>query len=46
MIDFAIAWLLAHPLGGVCGITIVSVAVGVFLVPRLHDAAGHAPRHW
>ncbi len=43
MVDSAIAWLLAHPLEGVGGLCVMSVLVGLLLVPRVHELAdrGH-----
>ena len=43
MIDAAIAWLLAHPLEGACGLCVMSVVIGLVLVPSLHDVARHGP---
>ncbi len=46
MMDVVIAWLLAHPLQSVCGLSVVSVLVALVLVPHLHEYADHAPARW
>ncbi len=45
--DAAIAWLLAHPLQSVCGLSVISVLIALLLVPRIHEMADHgSPRWW
>ncbi len=41
MIDTAIAWLMAHPLQGVGGLAVLSIIVGLVLVPRVHEITDH-----
>jgi hypothetical protein len=41
MLDFAITWLLGHPLEGVAVLAGISIAAGVFLVPRVHEISTH-----
>ncbi len=41
MIDAGTAWLLAHPLTGVCGLAVLSVLVGLLLVPRVDAIVRH-----
>ena len=41
MIDAVITWLLNNPLQGVAALAGFSIAVGLLLVPGLHEIAGH-----
>ena len=41
MIDVAVAWLLANPLQGVAALAALGIAVGLVLVPALHEVTGH-----
>ncbi len=41
MIDVAVAWLLANPLQGVAALAALGIAVGLLLVPALHELTGH-----
>ena len=41
VISVAVAWLLANPLQGVAALAAVGIAVGLLLVPALHEVTGH-----
>jgi hypothetical protein len=41
MIDFVVTWALGNPLTAVGVLVVFAIAVGLFLVPRLHDVADH-----
>ncbi len=41
LIEVAVAWLLANPLQGVAALAGFGIAVGLLLVPALHEVTGH-----
>ncbi len=41
MIDIATVWLMAHPLTGVGGLAVLSILIGLVLVPRVHEVVQH-----
>ena len=41
MIEVVVAWLLANPLEGVAALAVLGIAVGLLLVPALHEVTGH-----
>ena len=41
VIDVAVAWLMANPLQAVAAMAGVGIAVGLLLVPALHEVTGH-----
>jgi hypothetical protein len=43
MIDAAITWAMHNPLQSVAVLAGVSIAIGLILVPSMHEVAGHGP---
>jgi hypothetical protein len=43
MIDTVISWAMHNPLQGVAVLAVVSIAVGLILVPSMHEISGHGP---
>jgi|HubBroStandDraft_3_1064219.scaffolds.fasta_scaffold5693469_1 hypothetical protein len=41
MFDFAVTWALHNPLPCVGVLVGVSIAIGLLLIPALHDVSGH-----
>jgi hypothetical protein len=41
MIDVVITWMLANPLEAVAALAGLGIAVGLMLVPGLHEITGH-----
>jgi len=41
MIDVFVAWLLPHPLEGVGVLCLISIVVGLVLVPSIHEHTKH-----
>ena len=41
MLDIATTWLMAHPLAGVGGLAVISVLVGLLLVPSIGEIVRH-----
>lgn len=41
MIEAAITWVMHHPLEGVAVLAVLSVVIGLVLVPGLHEVTDH-----
>jgi hypothetical protein len=41
MFEAAVTWILAHPLQSVGGLAGLSILIGLFFIPGLHDVTGH-----
>jgi hypothetical protein len=38
--DNAVTWITHHPLEGVCGLCVLAVSAGLFLLPAIHEMIG------